>query len=88
MTGANSPGGTYTRLDLSKVRQTRPTKHWYNIHTGTHITDNLLRQRGFDQLFGTAYGKGTPNEELMLMSGFVTVYDCGQSTYVWEDAEK
>ena len=27
------------------------------------IIDNLLRQRGFDQLFGTNYGKGTSNEK-------------------------
>ena len=60
-----------------------PTCHWYNIKTGQHITDNLLRQRGFDQLFSTNYGKGTSNRELMLQHNFVEIYDCGQSTYVW-----
>ena len=48
-----------------------------------HITDNLLRQRGFDQLFGTSYGKGTSNRELMLEHGFVEIYDAGQSVYEW-----
>ena len=47
-----------------------------------HITDGLLRQRGFDQLFGTHYGKGTSNEQLMLDNGFVEIYDCGQQAYV------
>jgi hypothetical protein len=76
-------GETYATLGFSKIRQTRPTKHWHNPQTGKHVTDNLLRQRGFDQLFGTSYGKGSSNAELMLSHGFVEVYDCGQATYVW-----
>lgn len=59
------------------------SKHRVSMKTGKHITDNLLRQRGFDQLFGTSYGKGTSNEQLMLDNGFVVVYDAGQATYVW-----
>ena len=42
-----------------------PSKHWYHLNSKRHITDNLLRQRGYDQLFNTNYGKGTNNEELM-----------------------
>ena len=57
-----------------------PSKHWFNGKR--HITDNFLRQRGFDQLFGTNYGKGTSNEELMIKSGFVEIYDSGQSIYI------
>lgn len=45
------------------------------------ITDNLLRQRGYDQLFKTTYGKGTNNEQLMLNNGWLPIYDCGQSVY-------
>lgn len=58
-------------------------KHWYNTKTKMHITDNLLRQRGYDQLFGTNYGKGTNNEILMLDNGFVEIYDAGQARYRW-----
>ena len=61
-------------------------KHWYNMKTGKHITDNLLRQRGFDQLLGKeygCYGKGTSNEELMLKHDFLPVIDAGQETFVW-----
>lgn len=76
-------GNTYVKLGFELVRAGRPAKHWYNPKTKQHITDNLLRQRGFDQLFKTAYGKGTSNEALMLEAGFVEVYDCGQATYVW-----
>lgn len=58
-------------------------KHWYNPRSKQHITDNLLRQRGFDQLFGTNYGKGTSNEKLMINHGFLEIYDAGQDTYCW-----
>lgn len=60
-------------------------KHWYNSKHNTHITDNLLRQQGFDRLLGNifgTYGKGTSNEELMLEHSFVEIYDCGQAVYV------
>ena len=74
-------GNVYITLGFKLKSYGSPSKHWYNIKTGKHITDNLLRQRGFDQLFGTNYGKGTSNETLMLENGFVEVYDCGQSVY-------
>ena len=75
-------GDTYLKLGFKLKRISAPAKHWYNIKTKQHITDNLLRARGFDQLFNTNFGKGTSNDELMLQAGFVTVYDCGQATYV------
>ena len=61
-------------------------KHWYNMKTRVHITDNLLRQRGFDQLLGNTYGffgKGTSNEKLMYEHGFLDIYDAGQMKYSW-----
>lgn len=75
-------GDVYYRLSFTLKSYGRPSKHWYNLKTGQHITDNLLRQRGYDQLFGTDYGKGTSNEQLMLEHDFVEIYDCGQSTFV------
>lgn len=74
-------GDIYEKLGFKYIR-TSIMKHWYNIKTNVHITDNLLRQRGFDQLHGTNYGKGTSNEELMLEHDYVEVYDAGQSTYI------
>lgn len=76
-------GSTYEKLGF-KLKGSSISKHWVSMKTGKHITDNLLRQRGFDQLFGTSHGKGTSNEQLMLDNGFVVVYDAGQATYVWE----
>ena len=77
-------GDVYTKLGFTLLRKNiTPSKHWYHLNSKRHITDNLLRQRGYDQLFNTNYGKGTNNEELMRNSGFVEIYDCGQATYVY-----
>lgn len=78
-------GDVYQRLGFELKDKGSPRCHWFNIATGEHITDNLLRQRGFDQLFNANYGKGTSNEKLMLQHGFVQVYDCGQATYIWNN---
>ena len=77
-------GKVYNDLGFKLKSYGNPVKHWYNIKENIHITDNLLRQRGFDQLFNTNYGKGTSNEKLMLEHGFVEIYDCGQSTYIYK----
>lgn len=76
-------GDVYYRLNFKLFTKGQPSKHWYNPKTKQHITDNLLRQRGFDQLFNMNYGKGTSNEELMKQHNFVEIYDCGQSTYIY-----
>lgn len=78
-------GNTYIKLGF-KCTDCKISKHWYNMKNGKHITDNLLRQRGFDQLFDANFGKGTSNEELMQSFGFVEIYDCGQSRYEWHNS--
>lgn len=83
-------GDVYNNLGMSLLSYGSPTRHWYHSKLNKHVTDNYLRQRGFDQLFGNifgVYGKGTNNNELMIQHGFVEVYDCGQSTYAWCDKE-
>jgi hypothetical protein len=75
-------GDIYEKLGFS-FKKVQVGKHWYNINTNVHITDNLLRQRGFDQLFSTNYGKGTSNEELMKQNGFVEIFDAGQAVYTY-----
>ena len=77
-------GDVYKRLNMKLISYGRPSKHWYNIKTKCHITDNLLRQRGYSQLHkDKEHKKGESNEQLMLEAGYLEVYDCGQSTYVW-----
>lgn len=74
-------GGVYERLGFSLLRQSKPQKIWSKGKR--YITDNLLRQRGADQLIGTHDGKGTDNEEIMVREGWLPVYDCGQKVFIW-----
>lgn len=76
-------GEVYSKLGFISQGVSGVSKHWVNTKTNKHITDNLLRQRGFDQLFHTNYGKGTSNTQLMLDNGFVEVFDCGQETFLY-----
>lgn len=76
-------GNIYETIGMVLINKTNPNCIWSK--GSTKITDNLLRQRGFDQLFGTNYGKGTSNKELILNEGFVEVYDCGQKVFEWNN---
>lgn len=84
-------GKVYIDLGFTLLVFNAPSKHWYNINTGRHITDNLLRQRGFSQLHNdqsySLYKKGDNNEVLMLENGYLPIYDCGQSTYIWHNEQ-
>lgn len=76
----------YEQLGFNLLKWNKPSKHWYNDKediSRQHITDNLLRQRWYDQIFGESYGKGTNNDELMKQRGYVEIYDCGQATFIW-----
>lgn len=75
-------GDVYEKLGMTLTRQTPPQEIWSKGRD--HITANLLRQRGYDQLFGTNYGKGSDNEELMLENGWLPVYDCGMKVYEYK----
>ena len=72
-------GDVYERLGMELINISNPACIWSKGKI--KITDNLLRQQGFDRLFGTSYGKGTSNKELILNEGFVEVYDCGQKSF-------
>lgn len=74
-------GDVYLQLGMSLHHSTEPTKVWSKGLE--YITNNLLLQRGYDQLFSTRYGKGTSNEQLMIENGWLPVYDCGQSVYTY-----
>ena len=77
-------GKVYEKLGFTLKDEGSPSCHWYSEKEKRHITDNLLRQRGYDQLFNEHYGKGTSNEELIIQRGYLPVYDCGQSTWVYK----
>ena len=75
-------GSVYEKIGMQFVKTTQPQEIWSKEHQS--ITANLLRSHGYDQLFGTHYGKGTSNERLMLENGWLPVYDCGQAVFVFE----
>lgn len=78
-------GEVYIRLGMELKSYGKPTKHWYNVRTGRHFTDNLVRQRGYSQLHNDKlHTKGESNDQLMLEAGYLEIYDCGQSTYIWK----
>ena len=76
-------GRVYEQIGMKLHHVSEPSKIWSK--NSDKITDNLLRQRGFDQLFKTNFGKGVSNEQLMLEHGWLPVYDCGQAVYEWSD---
>lgn len=76
-------GKVYDILGFKYVKTNSPRKHWYSRKEKRHITDGLLLSQGYDRLFKENHGKGTSNEDLILARGYLPVYDCGQSTYIW-----
>ena len=82
-------GDVYDKLGfILNTKKITPSRHWYNYKTHMHITDNLLRQKGYDKLFNTNYGKGTDNHDLMIKNNFIEIYDAGQLTYEWKKCRK
>lgn len=83
---AKFSGDVYVRLGMSLKSVSGPRKHWYSLddrNKPRHLTDNFLRQRGYDQIFSEHKGKGTNNELLVTKKGYLPVYDCGQMTFEW-----
>lgn len=72
-------GNVYYEMGMKLSHKTPPQEIW--SRENKKITSNLLRARGYDQLFGTSYGKDTSNELLMLENGWLPVYGCGQLVF-------
>lgn len=78
---AKFKGDVYINLHFKLKSFGQPALHWSKGKE--QITNNLLNQRGYDQLFNTNYGKGTSNYDLMIQNNWKGIYDCGQSVYIW-----
>lgn len=76
-------GDVYEKIGMKFSHKSPPQEIWSK--GSKKITANLLRSRGYDQLFKTTYGKDASNEDLMLKNGWLPVYDCGQLVYVTEN---
>lgn len=75
-------GEVYKRLGMTFVKLTKPNKIWSKGKV--KITNNLLNQRGADQLIGTHDGKGTSNKDIMIREGWAEIYDCGQKVFEYK----
>lgn len=87
---AKFSGDVYTKLGfVENKRKSKPSKHWYNMKTKEHYTDNLIRQQGFSRIVNKMnYTEDIScdtnnNEELLIAHGFISIYDVGQITYTW-----
>ena len=76
------PEFNFDQLGFNLQKTTPPQEIWSKENK--HITASLLRARGYDQLFGTNYGKGVSNGMLMLQTDWLPVFDCGQKVFVYE----
>ena len=76
---AKTDGSEYKKLGMTFLRNTPPQEIWSKENK--HITANLLRVRGYDQLFGTSYGRNASNEQLMIANDWLPVFDCGQRVF-------
>ena len=79
---AKFSGTVYGKIGMIYAYSTSPNKYWSN-GSKKYVTNNLLLQRGYDQLFNADYGKSVSNEQLMLSNCWLPVYDCGQAVYCW-----
>ena len=74
-------GEVYERLGMKLKEAQQPSCNWSKGKR--RITQNLLNQRGADQLIGTNYGKGTSNRDIMIKNKWLEVYDCGQNIWIY-----
>lgn len=82
-----SNGQLYETLGFSFMRYTAPAHQWVKLtDPSEHYSWQLVKQMGYDRIFGTNYGKGTSNSALMFEHGFVRVFDCGNKVYLWKSS--
>ena len=86
-------GRTYKKLGFVPIRVNVPSLHWYNLKDKRHFTDNLIRSRGVSRIVNhcepsediiAIKANTNDNYKLMLLNGFLPIYDCGQQTWGWK----
>lgn len=83
-------GEVYEKIGFSLLRKSAPTRHWYGLKNREHYTDNLIRSKGPSRIINHCepsedidYGTND-NNIIMMKLGYISLYDCGQATYVWK----
>lgn len=75
-------GLLYKDLGFILKEDLPPRKHWYYPYKHAYLSDEVLQQKGYNQIFNTNYSNEKSNDDLMISHGYVPVYDCGLQ--VWE----
>lgn len=75
-------GDVYTKLGMQLHHITPPSKTWSK--NTQRITDSLLAQKGYNNLFHTNADNNTSDIQHMINDGWLPVYDCGQAVYVYD----
>lgn len=74
-------GSVYNKIGMTLKDISQPQEIWSKGKK--YVTANLLRSRGYDQMFNTHYGDKYSNNDLMLKNGWLPVFDCGQKVFEW-----
>jgi len=96
---ATSPRGPESTMDGWKLSHiSKPTATWVNLYPSenkkTFIKDSTARRISADRLLGFEVGDNYPrfnedgskitNDDVLILEGFVKVYNCGNLVYVWK----
>lgn len=74
-------GGVYSKIGMQLKSFIAPSIIWSK---GTEkMPTNILTRFSYDGMFGTHYGPEANNQELMILNGWLPVYNCGQYVYHW-----
>ena len=74
-------GDSYIKAGMTFRSRTAPSIIWSK---GTDkMPTNILTRFSYDGMFGTNYGPEVNSYELMILNGWLPVYNCGQYTYEW-----
>ena len=77
-------GAVYSRIGMTLKSFTHPSIIWSK---GTEkMPTNVLTRFSYDGMFGTHYGPEANNQELMILNGWLPIYNCGQYVYHWHKA--
>jgi len=74
-------------LGFTEITSGNPTLNWSNPVDGRHYSNNALLKVGADRLLKTNYGGRETaeigNREIMLLEGFLPVYNSGNRVFIW-----
>lgn len=71
-----------TKMELKYTG--RPSLHWYNMKTNQHFLNKELNRGNKIRNLMLESGK-TNFKDFMISQGFLEIYDCGKSMYVWKN---